>query len=288
MKKSDHMRNSIVSLLLIITAFFALSANFDLDAEAYQKFDKRHGHENTESKIKTQLNKYYNYVHLQPEWDSYPLNLLFDVTTKWVRDYDSFQPKDKKPHQGAQQRINQLQYLEGKSYLEVKYDYIDCSYQWIHYARHGTDMITSHLDYVAGRQIDSDNFTSFSVVHGPDKKNMHELNDADKKYYSQFVPICTSKDQTSFDYGVRIDDKEMGFDVYFVPSIGERYNFHYNSTNFLHYGDEGCFGKNYQSYSGTCDVGKESGLLIVIPDELQRSLTKVTVKLKENTPNNSN
>lgn len=100
MKKSDRMRNYILPILVIVTVFFALSASFDLDAEAYQKFDKRHGHENTESKIKTQLDKYYNYVHLQPEWDSYPLNLLFDVTTKWVKDYDSFQPKDKKPIKG--------------------------------------------------------------------------------------------------------------------------------------------------------------------------------------------
>ena len=61
-----------------------------------------------------------------------------------------------------------------------------------------------------------------------------------------------------------------------------RYNFHYNQTEFTHYDDEGCFGKNYQSFSGTCSTIKEGVLLIVIPDELQRSLTKITVKLNEN------
>ncbi len=135
------------------------------------------------------------------------------------------------------------------------------------------------LDYQVGRQTDSDNFTSFSMIPGPDKNNVSESKVG--KGYSQFIPICPSKDQTSFDYGVRIDDKKLGFDVYFVPSVYERYNFHYNQTEFTYYHDKGCFGKNYQIFSGTCSTVKERGLLIVIPDEFQRSLTKVTVKLNE-------
>ena len=283
-KKCDDMRNSILLILVIASISSMLLASFVFDAEAYQKDSKRYDQDSTENKVKTQFNKYYNYVHLQPEWDSYPLNILFDVTAKWIKDDvdNSSKPKHEKPHQGAQQRTNQLQYLEGKSYLEVKYDYIDCSYQWIHYARYGTDMVVSHLDYLAGRQTDLDNFTSFSMIPGSDKEEVFESKMSEE--YSQFIPICTSKDQTSFDYGVRIDDKGLGFDVYFVPSVHERYNFHYNQTAFTHYDDEGCFGKNYQSFSGTCSVNKEGGLLIVIPDELQRSLTKVTVKLNENMP----
>ena len=139
------------------------------------------------AKTKAQLNKYYNYVHFQPEWNSYPRNILFDVTTEWIKDeQSSFKLEHRKQHQrgtqqqqienesdsykpeyeklqqrGAQQRVNQLQYLEGKGYLEVKYDYIDCSYQWIHYARYGTDLVVSQLDYMSGKQTEPDNFTSF-------------------------------------------------------------------------------------------------------------------------------
>ena len=276
------MRNSTLLILIIASISSILLTNFVTDADAYQKDSKRYDKDPEKDKVKIQFNKYYNYVHLQPEWDSYPLNILFDVTSKWnkvdVSD-DSSNPKYEKPHQGAQQRTNQLQYLEGKSYLEVKYDYIDCSYQWIHYARYGTDMVVSHMDYLTGKQTDSDNFASFSMIRGSEKDDAFESKRG--KVYSQFIPICTSKDQTSFDYGVRIDDRELDFDVYFVPSVYERYNFHYNQTEFTHYDDEGCFGKNYQSFSGTCSTAKEGGLLIVIPDELQRSLTKVTVKLNE-------
>ena len=259
-EKSDDMRNTLLLILVIASTSSILFVSFAFDADAYQKNGKRYDKNSIEN-VKTQFNKYYNYVHLQPEWNSYPLNILFDVTAKWIKDDvsdKSSKLKHEKPHQGAQQRTNQLQYLEGKSYLEVKYDYIDCSYQWIHYARYGTDLVASHLDYLAGRQTDSDNFTSFSMIPGPDKNDMSESKVG--KGYSQFIPICTSKDQTSFDYGVRIDDKKLGFDVYFVPSVYERYNFHYNQTEFTYYNDEGCFGKNYQSFSGTCNTVKEGGL----------------------------
>lgn len=263
-----------------------LVTNNILDVDAYKKIKKHHYNQNTiENKTSTQFNKYSNYVHLQPEWNSYPRNILFDVTTQWTKEYSMTNLQEQKqeqeqPHQGAQKRINQLQYLEGKSYLEVKYDYIDCSYQWIHYARHGTDMFASYMDYITGKQKEQDNFTTFAKIQNTDKKNPSELDRSN--VYSQFIPICTSKENTSFDYGLRVDDNNLSFDVYFVPSIEERYNFHYNQDNFTFYDEEGCFGKNYQSFSGTCNVNENAGLLIVIPDDLNRALTKVTVKLKEN------
>ena len=52
----------------------------------------------------------------------------------------------------------------------------------------------------------------------------------------------------------------------------------------IHYldGPDGCYAKNKKSFSGTCDnMGKTSGLLIVIPDELDRPLTNISVGLKE-------
>jgi len=46
--------------------------------------------------------------------------------------------------------------------------------------------------------------------------------------------------------------------------------------------NDSCFGKNYHSFSGTCEnVDQKSGLLIIIPDNLERSLTKIKVNLHE-------
>jgi hypothetical protein len=78
-----------------------------------------------------------------------------------------------------------------------------------------------------------------------------------------------------------IQSDSVGFDVYFVPSIQEQDNYDQNKK-FQYYGAGQCSGKNYASFSGTCyDVGKDSGLLIVIPDSLSLPLTKIDVWLYE-------
>ena len=281
MKKSNDMKKIIIlCLVIMMTSSLIITENL-LDVDAYKKNSKHYNNQDViENKTKIQFNKYSNYVHFQPEWDSYPRNILFDITTQWNKNYnDNSLKENKKPHQGAQKRVNQLQHLENKPYLEVKYDYIDCSYQWIHYARQGSDMFASYLDYITGKQKESNNFTTFSNIQNINLKNSEELDS--NNVYSQFIPICTSKENTSFDYGVRVDDKELSFDVYFVPSIKERHNFHHNQDAFTYYDEEGCFGERYQSYSGTCSVNQDAGLLVIIPDDLQRALTKVTVKLRE-------
>ena len=100
--------------------------------------------------------------------------------------------------------------------------------------------------------------------------------------FSQFIPICTSKETTSYDYSIKTDSSKVGFDVYFVSSIEEREDFHESSNDFEFYTKDGCFAKNKKSFSGFCDdVNKNSGLLIVIPDDLEKPLTKVVVTLKE-------
>ena len=70
--------------------------------------------------------------------------------------------------------------------------------------------------------------------------------------------------------------------MYFVPSHVQQWNYFLYSENFEYYVDEGCYGKNFQKFSGQCnEVHSNSGLLIVIPDDLSRPMTKITVKLNE-------
>ena len=79
----------------------------------------------------------------------------------------------------------------------------------------------------------------------------------------------------------KINDEKLGFDVYFVPSIKELDNYRQNS-NFNYFQNDSCFGHNLQSFSGSCDnVEKDSGLLIILPDELHNSLTKISVNMQE-------
>ena len=99
--------------------------------------------------------------------------------------------------------------------------------------------------------------------------------------FAQFFPICTFKNTTSYDYSVKTDNKDLGFDVYFVSSSLQRE--HFTDSKFNYYGESGCYGQNKQSYSGTCNnVGKNSGLLLVFPDDLKPWTTKVVINLYEN------
>jgi len=52
--------------------------------------------------------------------------------------------------------------------------------------------------------------------------------------------------------------------------------------NFEYYSEQDCFGQNFQKFSGTCKgVDKDGGLLVVIPDDLSRPMTKILIKLTE-------
>ena len=99
--------------------------------------------------------------------------------------------------------------------------------------------------------------------------------------YAQFIPICTTKENTSYEYSISINDQNSWFDVYFVHSQ-EQFQNYLNSDTFHYYLQDGCSTQNHQSFSGTCNnVGKDSGLMIIIPDNLDQSLTKIRVNLHE-------
>jgi len=95
------------------------------------------------------------------------------------------------------------------------------------------------------------------------------------------MPIYTSKNLTSYEFAVSINDKNTAFDVYFISSEFELRNY-LEDNSFIFYSQEGCFTTNHFSFSGTCNnVEKNSGLLVVIPDTLNLSLTKVKISLHE-------
>ncbi len=235
------------------------------------------------------INKYSTYIHFQPEWESYPRNILFDVTTVWSNpnsgtnnpfyDYGIVADLER------QYTPNELRYLYGKSYVELNHELSDCQSNWKPIAyRHTFDTLNHQYDNFAGIQRNSDPYVVVYSLHSNNEYGISEQETKLKSGYSQFIPICITKDVTSYDYSVKINDEHIGFDVYFVPSISQRENYHQNYDSFEYYENEGCFGQNYQRFSGTCEnVGKDSGLLIIIPDELNRAVTKITVNLHEKT-----
>jgi len=232
------------------------------------------------------VNKYSNYIHLQPEWKSYPRNIIFDVTTVWTNskssENDPFYEAEIDVRLKTEYNPNELQYVNGKPYVELKHEFSDCKNEWKPIAyRHTVDTVRSWFNHLIGLQLNSDPYIVVYPKITNEKYSVSEQKTKLESGYSHFIPICTTKDVTSYDYSIKINDEKLGFDVYFVPSIEDLDNY-YQNTNFNYYQKDGCFGNNLQSFSGSCDnVEKNSGLLIIVPDELHHPVTKIAVNLHE-------
>lgn len=263
---------SLASFVLIVTITdesYGISRNEILDFKNY----------------KQQINKYVNYVHLQPDWNSYPLNMIFHVSTSWFKETNSDIQGSSLNGLGAKNH-NYLQYVNGKSFIEVQYDYVDCRYQWIHYARVGAEILNHQWGFLMGFNKNPD-YTSASITNIPNSLYSNDIQQTKlRDGFAQFIPICTSDDVTTFEYSVKTNDENMVFDVYFVPSLREKYDYFYASSltgsYFDYYDDQQCYGQNFKSFGGKCEnVSKHGGLLIIIPDELSKSVTQFSIKLKE-------
>ena len=223
-------------------------------------------------------NRYSIYVHLQPEWDSHPNNLIFEVRNSW---HMSGEGMTGDAAYNATYNANRLRSVDGKSYVELKHNFSQCRDEWapVIYKR-GLDALFHGIEYARGTQLSAD--PRISVY--PDADNLRYDSDVQgqkiRDGYAQFIPVCSSNTTTSYEYSVRTGSDDIGLDVYFVPSERERDRFY--GPDFEHYAQSGCFAKNKKSYSGTCDnVDAGGGLLVVVPDDLGASLTRITVNLYE-------
>jgi hypothetical protein len=236
------------------------------------------GHELFASSTEQVINKYSIYVHLLPEWKE-SKNIIFDITNSW---YQSEKIKSNTEDKINSHNYNQLQSLNGKTYVELKHAFSDCSDEWkpILY-RKAIDTVRHEIEYLQGTQLSDDpSIAIYQNIKNPMYSNLEQENKINGAY-AQFIPICTSKNITSYDYSIKTDNDSIGFDVYFVRSIQERSDLFSNQT-FDYYDGKDCFGKNKQSYSGTCrNISKDSGLLVIIPDELKPWVTKITINLYE-------
>ena len=239
------------------------------------------GHLIFASETQEVVNKYSVYVHLLSEWHSDSKNIIFEVTNSWFKlDKVSnnnyvFDAEYKKYN------TNQLQEINGKSYVELKHEFSDCQEEWQPMLyRKAVDTVRHEIEYVQGQQLSTDpNVSVYPDINNENYDNSEQQLKI-KNGYVQFFPICTSKDITSYDYSVKTDNKDLGFDVYFVSSSLQRE--HFGISEFDYYTSSGCYGQNKQSYSGTCkNITKDSGLLVIFPDDLKPWVTKVTINLYE-------
>jgi hypothetical protein len=225
-------------------------------------------------------NRYSIYIHLQPEWNSGPKNIIFDITNSWYKLSHNDTQSIGKDYLDSY-NSNQIQFINNKSYVELKHDFSNCHEDWqpVLY-RKAIEVIRHKIEYLQGNQLSAD--PDVSVY--PDIENTAYNNSIQQTKvengFVQFIPICTSKDITSYDYSIKTDNTNLGFNVYFVSSNLEQNKLDY--LNFNHYEKSQCVSYNKKSFSGTCsNITKTGGLIVILPDELNQSTTKVTVNLYE-------
>ena len=225
------------------------------------------------------VNKYSVYVHLLDEWQSNSKNIIFEVTNSWYKSEKQSNGNHIFNAESKEYNSNQLQEINGKSFVELKHEFSDCQEEWQPMLyRKAVDTIRSEIEFVQGKQLNAD--PNLIVYPNIENKNYDNLEQQIKikNGYVQFFPICTSKNSTSYDYSIKTDNKDLGFDVYFVSSPIQIEH----HTDFDYYTEADCFGKNKQSFSGTCkNIKKDSGLVVIFPDELVPWTTKVTINLYE-------
>lgn len=247
------------------------------------------GHLLYDSPYNQDINKYSVYVHLQPEWESYPGNILYDITTVWSNpvpkeNSESFYyDPSADPSLVTSYNYNELEYQNQKPFVQLNHEFSNCESSWkpiLH--RHAIDTIRKNIQYIQGTQLNTDPYVSIFANIKNEKYDDQEQKLLTSTGFAKFIPICTSKQTTSYQYSLSVNDKNTGFDVYFIPSFKEFEKF-LDGRSFEHYQKDGCYATNFQSFTGKCEnVDKNSGILIIIPDNLSKSLTKISVSLHEN------
>lgn len=242
-----------------------------------------YGHMVFSSPYEQDINKYSVYVHLQEEWNSYPGNIFYDVTTVWSNpNPESSKSVFYDPSESFDYNSNQLQYQNQKPFVRLTHEFSNCESSWKPpLYRYAIDAVRSNMEFIQGTQIGNDPYVfKFSDVAN-ENYDLEKQKELVQTGYAEFIPICTSRDNTSYEYAISINDKNVGFDVFFVPSAKELENL-LNENSFEYYEQDGCFALNRQSFTGICtNVGANSGLLVVIPDDLSLSLTKIRISLHE-------
>ena len=220
--------------------------------------------------------RYSVYVHLQPEWRSYPASLLFEVTNVWGNGSSTAAEYYELSAESDSHNYNQIRKIWDREFVELKHRFSDCGLNWqpILY-RYALDSIQGQFDAASGAAV-SDH--PYAVMY---QNRTLEDHGADRRSgYLQFIPACSSVQDASYQYSVRTQGAEIPLDVYFVPDAASYDMFIEDPGSPFHY--PGCSARLHTSYSGSCSgISPGSGLLIWVPDELELALTKIIVNLRE-------
>jgi len=230
------------------------------------------------------------YVDELPPWADYASNVMYMSTEAWKNANDGWKFYKSESPSNADFRVQWVKefgvehvgYAYGDKFIEVGLGDSNCNEQWNPYsARYISQIMAHEMGHIFGLPHSTD---PNSLMY-PIALNL-EYGIVEKTYrlsegYSQFIPFCTIKDLTSYDFTISTTDETHGFDYYVVPSYDEFVKLG-DDKAFQHYSNDDCFGEGWLSVSGTCDgVSKGAGIIVIMDTTLTTSLETITVKQLE-------
>jgi len=137
-------------------------------------------------------NKYSVYAHLQPEWNSDSKNIIFEITNSWYKSDKDSNGNHVMEASAKEYNTNQLNYINGKSYVELKHEFSDCQEEWQPMLyRKTVDTVRHEIEYVQGKQLSTN--PDISVYPDIENKNYDNSKQQSKikngyVQYFQFAP----------------------------------------------------------------------------------------------------
>ena len=232
----------------------------------------------------------YVYVDDLPEWGEFASNAMYESTQYWQNQIPDLQfyvvddpaKADFRVQWVKEFGVEHVGFAFGSQFMEVGLGDSNCGGNWNPFsANYVADIVKHEIGHILGYTHSDDPNDIMYPVATNYEYGLVEQDIPFVENYAYFIPVCSSKSVTSFNYNVSTDDPSYGFDVYFVPDVNSLNQWSKNEA-FEHYAESSCNGQNYLSFGGVCEsVSNNSGLLIFTHDTLTNPLTTITVQYQE-------
>lgn len=234
---------------------------------------------------------YHVYVDELPDWAGYASNVMYEATRYWQGIHPGTEFYLADDPRLADFRVQWVKefggehvgYAYGDKFVEVGLGDSNCVRdRWQPYSPgYVTDIMKHEIGHILGYGHNNDDPSDIMYPIAVNTEyGIVEQTLSFTENYARFIPVCTTRDVSSFSFDIESGDPASGFDAYFVPSAGSFERF-VAGEEFEYNHNPGCHGKDYARFGDTCSGVPQRGGLIIHTGQLSESLVEITVRMQE-------